>query len=110
MNIDVKKENNALVVTVSERIDSVTAPDLGKKLNELIEQGSITFVLDFSNLDYISSAGLRTILVTAKNLESKGGKILIASLNSILKELFEISGFATLFKIFDSTEDALADL
>lgn len=110
MNIQTRKEVNATVVTTSGRMDAVTAPDYEKALNELIAAGETAFVVDFQGLEYISSAGLRALLATAKQLKTKGGQIRLANLAGTVREVFEISGFGSIFQINDSVTAALADL
>jgi anti-anti-sigma factor len=107
MQIQTAKEKNAVVVSVKGKIDAVTAPEFEKVLSNLITQGEIIFLLNFSGLEYISSAGLRSILSTAKQLKPKGGNILFSGLKGSVKDVFNISGFGTIFKIFETREDAL---
>jgi stage II sporulation protein AA (anti-sigma F factor antagonist) len=110
MEIQSKKEVNATVVTITGRMDAVTAPQYEKALNELIAAGEIAYVIDFSGLDYISSAGLRGLLVTAKLLKGKGGQIRFANVKGTVKEVFDISGFGSIFKMDDSLNAALANI
>lgn len=110
MTIQTTKEANAMVLTIAGRMDAVTAPDYEKTLNELITAGELAFVIDFHGLDYISSAGLRALLATAKLLKNKGGQILLANVLGTAREVFDISGFGTIFKIKESVADALADI
>jgi anti-anti-sigma factor len=79
MEIQSRTENNITVVTVTGRMDALTAPDYQDKLNDLIAKGASTFVVDFEGLDYIGSAGLRGILSTAKALNGKGGEVHFAN-------------------------------
>jgi anti-anti-sigma factor len=107
MQIQTAKEKNTIVVSVKGKIDTVTAPEFEKALSNLIAQGEIFFLLNFSGLEYISSAGLRSILATAKQLKAKEGKILFSGLRGPVKDVFNISGFGTIFNIFETQEDAL---
>ena len=107
MDIKSRKENNITVVTVTGRMDAVTSPDFEKSLSEMIARGESTFVINLSALEYISSAGLRCILSTAKQLKNKNGTIIFAGLQGAVEEVFKISGFHTLFKVFDTEEKAL---
>ena len=107
MEIVTTKEKTTVVVSVKDKIDAVTAPEFEKTLANLIAQGEKTFLLNFSGLDYISSAGLRSILATAKQLEPKGGTIIFSGLKGPVKDVFNISGFGTIFKIFETQEGAL---
>ena len=107
MEIETEKGKNRIIVSVTGRIDAVTAPEFEKALLKQIVQGENKFLLNFNGLDYISSAGLRSILAAAQQLKPKGGNIIFAGLKGPVKEVFQISGFATMFKIFENWEDAL---
>ncbi len=110
MEIAVRKAGNATVVSVKGRIDAVTATEFEKNLAALMAGGDYTMVLDFSGLDYISSAGLRSILATAKQLKAKEGKMLFAALQGSVKDVFKISGFGSIFKIYETEEEALRQI
>jgi len=110
MDILIKKEANATAVTVTGRLDAVTAPEYEKKMQELIAGGDIRLVVDFEQLDYISSAGLRGLLVTAKLLKAKGGQVRFANVKGTVKEVFDISGFGSIFQMDDTVAAALAAL
>jgi len=107
MKIDTAKENNKIVVLVKGKIDAVTAPEFEKVLSDLIAQGEKAFLLNFNELEYISSAGLRSILSTAKQLKPKSGNMLFCGLKGPVKDVFKISGFDTIFKIYNTREEAL---
>lgn len=104
------KEGKATVVKVSGRLDNVTATQFDTDCNKLLSDGgAISLVLDFSELTYISSAGLRSVLLLAKTLNAKGGRVLICGLNQMVKDVFQISGFTGMFPVFQSREEALAN-
>jgi anti-anti-sigma factor len=107
MEINSKKEKGSLIISVKGRIDAVTAPDFEKSLSEWISQGESNMIVNLSDLEYISSAGLRSILAIAKVLKAKGGKIIFACLKGTVKDVFKISGFGSIFQIFDTEEEAL---
>jgi anti-anti-sigma factor len=107
MEIIVKKDEKTLVVSVSGRIDAVSAPDFDRQVEEQITKGEINFLMDLSGLDYISSAGLRSMLTTAKKLRANNGDLILCGLRDIVNEVFDVSGFSTIFKIYDSVEEAL---
>ena len=92
------------------RLDSNSGPVFEKELLGYIESGSRRLLLDLSDLTYISSAGLRVVLVAAKRMKAAGGKLVLASLSAQVAEVFEISGFSTLFATFPNRDDALASL
>ncbi len=110
MEISSRKENNIPVVSVKGRIDAVTAPEFEKNMSEFISKGEFNLIINLSNLEYISSAGLRSILATAKKLKAEGGKILFAGLQGPVEEVFKISGFYSIFSIFDSETTALNNI
>ena len=103
----VGQKKDYTVVAVEGRMDAVSAPEFEKFLNGLIDEGALKVIVDFQGLDYISSAGLRSVLITAKKIQSKSGEILIASLHDTVKEIFEISGFSTIIPIHASVDAAL---
>lgn len=108
MHIATEKEKNTIVVSVEGKIDAITAPEFEKALLNLISQGEFFYLLNFSELEYISSAGLRSILAVAKQVKAKGGNIIFSGLRRPVKDVFNMSGFVTIFKIFETREDALA--
>lgn len=110
MDLQTRLENNALIVALSGRLDTVTAPEYEKRIREIIAEGNSAFVVDFEQLDYISSAGLRVLLLTAKLLKEKNGKVCFANVNGNVRSVFEMSGFSGLFQMADSLADALAGL
>ena len=110
MEIQIIKKDNAMVVSVVGRMDATTTPEYEQRLNELIESGQKGFVIDFNNLDYISSAGLRGILVTVKAIKATGGKIAFANIRNNVKDVFDISGFGTIFQTNNSVESALSQV
>ncbi len=110
MEIQTRKEKNVAIVSVKGRIDALTAPELEKNLSELISKGETLLLLNFAGLEYISSAGLRSILATSKRLKEKQGRILFTGLQGSVEEVFKISGFHSIFKNFDSEEAALREI
>ena len=110
MELNVKNEEKGTLVSVTGRMDTVSSPEFEKELGRLIDEGNVNFVIDLTELDYISSSGLRSVLTTAKKLKGKNGQILLASLQAVVKEVFEISGFSTIIPIYESVEEAMAAL
>ncbi|UCC38994.1 MAG: STAS domain-containing protein [Candidatus Aminicenantes bacterium] len=110
MEIKIRKEENALIVSVAGRMDAVSAPEFGKICEEWIAKDENTLIIDFVDLDYLSSSGLRSLLVIGKKLKTKNGSIYLAALKNDIKEVFEISGFDSIFPIFESVDTALAQI
>ncbi|MDD2511352.1 MAG: STAS domain-containing protein [Syntrophomonas sp.] len=109
MDIKEAKKNNATLIMLEGRLDSSTSGMLEKKLLSLMETGEKNFLLDFSGMDYISSAGLRVLLMAAKKSKTAGGKVLLSALTDNVKEVFDIAGFTGIFTIFATAEEALKD-
>jgi anti-anti-sigma factor len=107
MNIQFVNEGDWTVIGLEGRMDAVTAPEFEKLILEQIRKGSVKLILDFSKLEYISSAGLRTVLVTGKSSRARGGDVACCGLQGVVKQVFEISGFQKLIPIFDCLNDAL---
>lgn len=104
MNISKKETKGIPIVALSGRLDAVTAPELESVL-EGAAGGHLVLCLD--ELQYISSAGLRVILAAAKRQRGSGGVLHIAGLQESVGKVFEISGFNTIFSIFDSEDEAI---
>jgi|WetSurMetagenome_2_1015567.scaffolds.fasta_scaffold444636_2 anti-anti-sigma factor len=108
MDIQKKKEQQLLIVTVTGRLDAVSAPAFEENLSQTLAEGETRLLLDFSGLQYISSAGLRSLLVLTKKLKAVQGELCFSGIQGPVAEVFKISGFNTLFKIFDSPDAALS--
>ncbi len=110
MNIDSIKKDKAILLNVNGRMDAVTAPEFEKACEHWISLGEKNIILDLSALDYISSAGLRSVLSVGKKLRTLDGKLLLCNLGGMVKEVFEISGFASIFPMLESREAALEEV
>ena len=97
MTIEKKVNGNALEIALEGRLDTMTAPELEAELNQSL--GSVdSLALDFSKLEYISSAGLRVLLSAHKAMSAKGG-MKVTNVNEIVQEVFEVTGFADILNI-----------
>ena len=97
MTIEKKVNGNALEIALEGRLDTMTAPELEAELNQSL--GSVdSLTLDFSKLEYISSAGLRVLLSAHKIMSAKGG-MKVTNVNEIVQEVFEVTGFADILNI-----------
>ena len=108
MEIIETKQDEILIFKLKGRLDSKTSPDFEKKIFDAIESGSIHMVVDFEELDYISSAGLRVILKATKNLKRSDGRFVLCAMKDYVKEVFEISGFDTFLPIVSTLDEALS--
>ncbi len=107
MQISVKTTNEVKVLAFEGRMDTQTSPDAQQQLTRLIEEGETKILVNLEKLDYISSAGLRVLLVVAKRLKTTAGELRICSLNEVVKEVFDISGFDMILPISASESEAL---
>ncbi len=107
MQINVRKDQDLLIVSVDGRMDTVSAPGFQQKMEELLNQGEKRIIMDFGSLEYVSSAGLRSILFAAKKAKAAGGAVACCALQTMVKKVFDVSGFTTMIPVFDSVEEAL---
>ena len=108
--MNIKNVNDVRVAALVARFDAYSARDVETALKGLIDGGAKKIVCDFSSTEYISSAGLRVLLSTAKALQKSGGKIALCSLKPYVREVFETAGFTQLFPIFEDEAKAVAGL
>ncbi len=106
MEIKDQKKNNYTIVSVSGRLDTTNYQELENKLQQLVDDSETNMIMDCQKLDYISSSGLRVFLMFLKKLKTSNGKFYICNLQDNIQEIFQISGFTNIFKIFDSLEKA----
>ena len=97
MNIEQKREGKALTLALEGRLDTMTAPQLEAVLKEALP-GAEALTLDLSQLDYISSAGLR-VLLSAQKTMNKQGTMQVANANEMILEIFEVTGFSDILTI-----------
>lgn len=110
MNVSVEKVGEVAVVAVAGQINSANAAEIEARLLEQIEQGERRCVLDLGKLDYISSAGLRVVLVLAKRLKENQGRLALCNLQPHVREVFDISGFLAILNVTDNRDQALAQV
>ena len=107
MSILFNKVDGVLIVSIGKRLDTNNAPDLEKLIDEKIQEGSLQLVFDFAKTDYISSAGLRVILKTAKILKKPQGSLVLCQTNEQVKDVLEISGFNSIITVYDNLDEAI---
>jgi len=107
MEIKKTKINQIEIFEISGRIDANNAKDFENVLTQSIEEGATKMIADLTNLEYISSSGLRVFLFIAKKI-GKNGFIYLCSLQPQVSQIFNISGFNNIFSIFENKEVALS--
>lgn len=107
MEITLEKQDAISVFKLNGRLDSNTSQGFEEKIFNAITDGSKQMVIDFKDIDYISSAGLRVILKATKALNREKGKIMLCSMQDYVKEVFEIAGFDAFLPIVENRDEAL---
>jgi anti-anti-sigma factor len=110
MNITSRQNSAITIIEVKGRMDAVTAPDFDKSFSELASSDIQDFIILLNGLDYISSAGLRSVLMAARQVKAKNGRLLIAGMKDAVKEVFSLSGFHSILRVCESEEEALKEL
>jgi len=107
MDINKEKIGEFLILKIKGRIDTVNSTNLETEINHLFENGEKNLIFNCKAMNYISSSGLRVFLVAQKKAISISGKLYLSNMQPNIKEIFRISGFSRLFRIFDTQEEAL---
>lgn len=113
MNIEHRRFSRVDLVKVSGRVDASTAPRLKQQIEALFHEGRYRVVLDFEELEYISSPGLRVLIEARKKAREwkitdlEGGDIRIANLPPRIKEVFDLTGFTSLFELYSDSVEAV---
>ena len=110
MGIKTERTGATLVATAEERVDGANAREFQNDLEQAIEESDRTVILDLKQLFYISSAGLRAILLTAKGLQRQHAKLAVCSLSDPVREIFEISGFDKIIPVHPTLGEAITAL
>ena len=109
MDIITEEQGAVSIVAIEGSLDTATSAQADSFLSDKIDQGARKILIDFEKLDYISSAGLRILLVAAKKMSGEGGDLRLCGLNETVQEVFDISGFGMLLNVFETRSGALSD-
>lgn len=113
MNIAHKRLNRVDLLTIDGRLDASNAPQLKQRIDAIFDQGRYRLVLNLADLEYIASPGLRVLIEARKRARDRkltdleGGDVRIANLPPRIKEVFDLTGFTSLFEIFSDTTEAV---
>lgn len=108
MKMEVRDSDDIKILDFEGNLDTNTSPDAEATINSLIDNGSLKLLANFEKLNFISSAGLRVLLATAKRLRGTGGDLRICGLNPTVQEVFDISGFGSILSVCSSENEALS--
>lgn len=100
-------ENDIVLFEIKGNLDTTTAPDAETEINKTLIENPGKVIIDLGQTEYVSSAGLRIFLATAKKLGASGGKLRLCSANETVKDVLEMSGFVTFLELLNSRAEAL---
>jgi anti-anti-sigma factor len=101
-------DGDVAILAVTGRVDSSSAPALGERLTGLLSAPGRRLVLDLAQLEYISSAGFRILLLAARRSDQGGGRFVLCGVTGKVRQLFDLGGFLDLFGISASREEGIA--
>jgi anti-anti-sigma factor len=110
MKIAHQERDGIICFQIEGRLDAEAARQAETQVREVLQQGSQRLLFDLSKMDYISSAGLRVILMAVKELRNKKGKVVLCSLTPYVKEIFDVSNFSSIIPITESVESGLQQM
>lgn len=110
MQITTTNEAGASVIRVEGSMDAISVAEFDAEWKKVIEEGSTRVVVEMSGLEYISSAGLRGILMLAKTTKMKGIALAFAGMRDMVSDMFKLSGFLTILSVHPDVPSALAAL
>ena len=108
METDIKQEKDITTISVKGSVDALTAAELTRTINKQIEAEHANLVIDLTGLEFMSSAGLRSLLGAVKESRSHGGDLRIVSTNPGIDKVLKMSGFHNIAKVFTSQADAVS--
>ncbi len=107
MEIGEQRQAGAIVLSPIGRINNETSPAFQAKLLDCVGSSAAAVLIDFTGVEYISSAGLRALMIAAKQSKATNGRLAVASLTPMVKEIFAISRFSLVVQVFETTADAI---
>lgn len=107
MELTEQKTPQCMIIGINGRLDTTNYSILEKKLMEMIDNQNDRILVECSKMDYVSSSGLRILLMALKKITISKGKFVLCGLQENIREIFEISGFTNIFEIYGTQEEAL---
>ena len=108
LEVNVNKIKDIVVVSLTGNLDTNTAPVSELEINKWLEKGADKMIINLEKTKYVSSAGLRIFLATAKKITANQGALKLCSVNEVVKEILDISGFSTILDVRSSEKEAIA--
>ena len=110
LEVNANEVNDVVIVKLLGNLDTNTAPDAEAVINKWLEDGAMKMVISLEQTNYVSSAGLRIFLATAKKITASGGVLKLCSANDVVQEILDISGFSTILDVKKTEDEALASI
>lgn len=110
LKITLKEINDIVIIGLNGTLDTNTSPEAEVEINKSLEKGATKMAIDLENTRYVSSAGLRIFLATAKKMMARSGKMILCHPNEIVKDILHVSGFNTIIEVKPTVEQALKEI
>lgn len=110
MQISTTLKDGISVTSISGRMDATTVAEFNDECQKLLKSGSGRIIIDLGGLEYISSAGLRGILTMGKACKAAGTALAFCSMQAMVADMFKLSGFTSILKVYSSLDEALAGM
>lgn len=110
LNIEFSQQDPFVIIHLEGRLDATTSPVLEKQLADQLQVKGAKLIIDFTQVDYLSSAGMRLLLSISKKAKANESKIAFCCINDEVMEIIKMAGFERILSIFSSQEDAKANL
>jgi anti-sigma B factor antagonist len=107
MEISEDRKADVVILSLSGKLDATTAKTFEDKILAAINSGAQRLAVDLSQLDYVSSSGLRVFLLAAKQLQGTQGKIVLCALKDHVRQVFDLAGFSSVLSIYGSRDEAI---
>src|SRR4029450_1145259 len=107
MEISEDRKADVVILALSGKLDATTAKTFKDKILAVINSGAQRLAVDLSQLDYVSSSGLRVFLLAAKQLQGTQGKIVLCALKDHVRQVFDLAGFSSVLSIYGSRDEAI---
>lgn len=110
MDVQVEEKSDVVIVRLSGRLDAASSAQVEQRLNGIVDAGHFKLVLNFADVDYLSSAGMRLMLAVLKKLKSLEGKVVVCDMAPEVLEVVKMTGFHHVIEIYNSEQEACTHL
>ena len=108
LQVNTNEVNDVVIVKLLGNLDTNTAPDAETEINKWLGNGTLKMIINLEQTNYVSSAGLRIFLATAKKITASGGVVKLCMANDVVQEILDISGFSTILDVKKTEDDAIS--